>query len=88
MVKVVLASQYYWRRALANTCTLRAASVAGMLMRRSVTAGETKREFEQERELNQLPTGRNKGKARREWVIYRSQLRHISELQNVGSVKA
>lgn len=87
MVKVVLPSQYYWRRALANARTLRSAGLAGIFVRRSMTADERKREFE----LRQLANERNRGKARREWVVYRSQLKHISELPNLpnaGSGKA
>ncbi|EYC35254.1 hypothetical protein Y032_1099g3603 [Ancylostoma ceylanicum] len=84
LVKVVLPSSFYWRRALANARFLRNSNFQGVFIRRSMSAEERKREFE----LRQLARDRNKGKKDREWVVYRGQLVQISELASRRSGNA
>ncbi|VDO86611.1 unnamed protein product [Heligmosomoides polygyrus] len=81
LIKVVLPSKYYWRKALANARHLRGTGYADVFVRKSMTAEERKNEYE----LGQQAKEKNKGKAAREWVVYRGQLRHISELTSGGS---
>ncbi|EYB88953.1 hypothetical protein Y032_0239g3327 [Ancylostoma ceylanicum] len=76
LVKVVLPSRFSWRTALANARFLRTAGFSDVYIRKSMTAEERKREYE----LRQTARERNRGKPQREWVVYRSQLVHISEL--------
>ncbi|EYC43207.1 hypothetical protein Y032_0500g2579 [Ancylostoma ceylanicum] len=76
LVKVVLPSTFYWRRALANARLLRDAGFPDVYVRRSMTSEERKREYE----LRQAARERNKGKAHREWVVYRGELVRVSDL--------
>ncbi|XGW02668.1 hypothetical protein V3C99_014589 [Haemonchus contortus] len=76
LVKIVLPSRAYWRTALKNAKNLRASGFHNVFVRKSLTAEERKREFD----LRQLANERNKGKPYREWVIYKGELKHISDL--------
>ncbi|EYC34774.1 hypothetical protein Y032_1470g3887 [Ancylostoma ceylanicum] len=78
LVKLVFPSTFYWKKALANARLLRNAGFRGVFIRKSLTEEERRHEYE----LRQLARERNNGKAEREWVVYRSQLKHVSELPN------
>ncbi|KAK6764800.1 hypothetical protein RB195_024936 [Necator americanus] len=84
LVKVVFPSQFYWRRALANARLLRGAGFPNVYIRRSMTPDERKREYE----LRQEARERNRGKSQREWVVYRGELRHISDIKRNTSGNA
>ncbi|VDP47926.1 unnamed protein product [Heligmosomoides polygyrus] len=83
LVKVVLPPRTHWNRALANARFLRRTSgFEDVFVRRSMTPEERKQDFE----LRKLAKERNAGKSRREWVVYRGQLKHVSELPNRESL--
>ncbi|KHJ96697.1 hypothetical protein OESDEN_03337 [Oesophagostomum dentatum] len=75
-VKVLLPSRSHWVRALSNAYLLRRSKFSNVYVRRSMSASERTREFE----LRQEARSRNEGKPTREWVVYRGQLKHVSEL--------
>ncbi|VDL80243.1 unnamed protein product [Nippostrongylus brasiliensis] len=76
LVKIVLPSTYFWRRALANARLLPSAGFRNVFIRRSMTEDERKREAE----LRQEAKERNSGLSSKEWVVYRGELRRVSEL--------
>ncbi|EYC20166.1 hypothetical protein Y032_0022g484 [Ancylostoma ceylanicum] len=76
LVKVVLPSTSCWRTALSNSRLLRSSASSNVFIRKSMTPEERKREFE----LRQIARERNKGKKDREWVVYKGQLTHVSDL--------
>ena len=84
LIKVVMPSSFYWRRALANAHLLRHAGYSSVFIRRSMTEEERRREFE----LRQIARERNKGKASKEWVIYKRELVRVSELPKKRSENA
>ncbi|KAL6730624.1 hypothetical protein Aduo_001580 [Ancylostoma duodenale] len=79
LIKVVLPSRLCWRTALANAKLLRSAGYSHVFLRKSMTAEERKRDFE----LRQEARERNKGKPTREWVVFRGELKRISDLPRV-----
>lgn len=76
LVKVLLPSTYYWKRALANARMLRSSDYSGVFIRKSMTEEERRHEYE----LRQIARERNRGKANKEWVVYRGQLTLVSDL--------
>ncbi|VDO77138.1 unnamed protein product [Heligmosomoides polygyrus] len=79
LVKALLPSRSHWNRVLANPRFFRKASVfEDVFVRRSTTPEERKQDFE----LRKLAKERNAGKSRREWVVNRGLLKHVSELPN------
>lgn len=75
LVKVVLPSKFYWRSVLASAHILRSSS-PNIFIRRSMTEEERRMEYD----LRQQAKERNRGKATREWVVYRGQLKRVAEL--------
>ncbi|EYC12491.1 hypothetical protein Y032_0047g1510 [Ancylostoma ceylanicum] len=84
LVKVVLPSKFFWRTALANARSLRSAGFPDIYIRKSMTAEERKRDYE----LRLQARERNRGKPKPEWVVYRSELVHVSELPRSRSGNA
>ncbi|KAL6741903.1 hypothetical protein Aduo_015110 [Ancylostoma duodenale] len=76
LVKVVLPSTYHWRIALANARLLRSSKFSYVFVRRSMSSEERKREFE----LRQQARDLNHAKGEREWVVFRGELKRISDL--------
>ncbi|XGW16282.1 hypothetical protein V3C99_001610, partial [Haemonchus contortus] len=76
LVKILLPSKAHWRTALANAKNLRSAGLANVFVRKSMTAEERRHEYE----LRQEARERNRGKSQREWVVFRGELRKISDL--------
>ncbi|KAL6738843.1 hypothetical protein Aduo_012345 [Ancylostoma duodenale] len=76
LVKVVLPSSFHWRQALANARLLRVSCFQNVFVRRSMTIEERKREFDLRQQAREL----NQGKHDREWVVFRGELRKVSEL--------
>lgn len=81
LVKVVLPTTTHWRLCLANARLLRGSRFSEVYIRKSMSPEERKRDFD----LRQEARERNKGKAEREWVVYRGQLMHVSELPSRSS---
>ncbi|EYB87536.1 hypothetical protein Y032_0261g561 [Ancylostoma ceylanicum] len=76
LVKVTLLSKTHWTTVLANAYRLRSAGFSFIHIRRSMTEEEREREFE----LRQEARERNKGLANKQWVVYKGELKNISEL--------
>ena len=76
LVKVVFPSKFYWRKALSNSPKLRRAGFNNIYIRKSMTADERQHEYELRRQARE----RNAGKPTREWVVFRGELKHVSEL--------
>ncbi|VDL62590.1 unnamed protein product [Nippostrongylus brasiliensis] len=81
LVKIVFPSTAHFRRALANARLLRHAGFPDVFIRKSMTAEERKRDYE----LRKQASERNRGKGTREWVVYRGELTHVSNLPRRGS---
>ncbi|EYC18938.1 hypothetical protein Y032_0026g1465 [Ancylostoma ceylanicum] len=77
-IKVVLPSRRCWRTALKNARLLRSAGFPQVFIRRSMTVEERKKDFE----LRQEARARNLGKPAKEWVVFRGELKHVSELHH------
>uniref|UniRef100_A0A7I4XYW4 Uncharacterized protein n=1 Tax=Haemonchus contortus TaxID=6289 RepID=A0A7I4XYW4_HAECO len=84
LVKVLLPSRFHWRTALANARNLKTNGFANIFVRRSMTHEERKQEYE----LRQQARERNRGKTVREWVVYKGELRRVSELSQRPSGNA
>ncbi|KAL6734052.1 hypothetical protein Aduo_004635 [Ancylostoma duodenale] len=76
LVKVVLPSRSHWSLALSKAYLLRRTKYSNIYVRRSMTSAERKQEYE----LREQARVKNEGKSTREWVVYREELRHISDL--------
>ncbi|EYC12542.1 hypothetical protein Y032_0047g1539 [Ancylostoma ceylanicum] len=76
LVKVVLPSSFHWRQALANARFLRTNGFRKVFVRRSMTMEERKHDYDMRQQACEL----NKGKATREWVVFRGELKRVSEL--------
>lgn len=86
LVKVVFPSSFHWRVALSNARLLHGVpGLENVFVRWSMTLDERKRDIE----LRQLAKERNAGKAKREWVVYRNELKHVSDLPSfVGNLRS
>lgn len=76
LVKIVLPSRTHWALALSNAHLLRRTQFANIYVRKSMTSAERAREYE----LRQQARSRNEGKQSREWVVYRGELVHVSNI--------
>ncbi|VDO73083.1 unnamed protein product [Heligmosomoides polygyrus] len=76
LIKVVVPSKYYWRKALSSARHLCGMGHADVFVRGSMIAEERKRKYE----LRQQDNEKNKGKATREWVVFCGQLRQVFDL--------
>ncbi|EYC13755.1 hypothetical protein Y032_0042g504 [Ancylostoma ceylanicum] len=76
LVKVVLPSKTHWATALANAYRLRSTGLANIHIRRSMTLEERRREFQLRQEAREL----NKGLPHRQWVVYKGELKKVSDL--------
>ncbi|KAK6038767.1 reverse transcriptase [Cooperia oncophora] len=74
LVKVVLPTVTHWRRALGNAKCLRQSG-------KSMTLEERKQDFE----LRRLAREKNGGSSSRDWVVFRGQVKHVSELPRRNS---
>ncbi|VDO26096.1 unnamed protein product [Haemonchus placei] len=85
LVKIVLPSKSHWRTAFKNAKNLKFSSqLKSVFVRRSMTQEERSRDYE----LRQQAKDRNRGKDKREWVVFRGGLKHITELSNKGQGNA
>ncbi|VDL75969.1 unnamed protein product [Nippostrongylus brasiliensis] len=82
LVKVVLPSSTHWRIALANAHRLRSANFRDIFIRKSMTVEERRKQYELRKEAKE----RTKGKSEKEWVVYKGELRRVSELRTSGNV--
>lgn len=82
LVKVVLPSRFHWQQAIANTRRLRLSGYTNVFVRKSMTRNER----EQDYRLRQRARELNEGKSSKEWVVYRGELRRVSELAARRSV--
>ncbi|KIH51133.1 hypothetical protein ANCDUO_18783 [Ancylostoma duodenale] len=76
LVKLVFPTRREWSTALANARLLRSSGFADVYIRRSMTESERKKDYE----LRQAARERNRSLGRREWVVYRGDLRRVSEI--------
>ena len=82
LVKVIFPSTYYWQKALANSYRLRNSPFSNIFIRKSMTTEERRVEYELRQQAKEL----NAGKPEKEWVVYRGQLKRVSELPSRSSV--
>ncbi|EYC04637.1 hypothetical protein Y032_0086g1901 [Ancylostoma ceylanicum] len=76
LVKVVLPSKTHWTTALRNARLLRRSEFSNVFVRMSMTKAERARDYD----LRQQARERNRGKAVREWFVYKGELKHMSDL--------
>lgn len=76
LVKVVLPTTTHWRLALRNARLLRHSSFKTVHIRKSMTPEELKRDGE----LRMEARNRNRECGTRQWVVYKSELKRITEL--------
>ncbi|EYB90673.1 hypothetical protein Y032_0216g2378 [Ancylostoma ceylanicum] len=81
LIKVVFPTRAHWRTALSNGRLLRSSRLSGVFIRRSMTEEERKKDYE----LRQIAREKNAGLSRKEWVVYRGEVRRISELPKASS---
>ncbi|EYC40800.1 hypothetical protein Y032_0596g436 [Ancylostoma ceylanicum] len=76
LVKVVLPSKNCWKTALGNSKLLRSSAYPQVYIRRSMTSEERKKEFELREEARE----RNRGLHTKEWVVFRGELKRVTDL--------
>ncbi|XGW28444.1 hypothetical protein V3C99_008312 [Haemonchus contortus] len=76
LVKVMLPSRSHWRRVLANAHLLRQSGMSEVFIRRSMSPEER----EKEAKLRQEAHERNKAANRRDWVVYKGELKKVCEM--------
>ncbi|EYC08158.1 hypothetical protein Y032_0067g24 [Ancylostoma ceylanicum] len=84
LLKILLPSRSHWSAVLANSHKLRSCGFQNIYVRRSMTTTERQREFE----LRQEARARNRDLGSKQWVIYRGELRRVSELSASTNAKS
>ncbi|KAK6021108.1 hypothetical protein OSTOST_13230, partial [Ostertagia ostertagi] len=76
LIKVLLPSKSHWLKSLSNARLLRQSVLSNVFIRRSMSAEERLAESK----LRQEARDRNNIAKKKEWVVYKSELKRISEL--------